>query len=92
MAIVGSIFYPAIKLLENRHSVWVVVRPAIPDNDAHWQVFKSNEHIPMFIQQSREFVDQLQPKVSKAYDDQVIQLKTNKLPKGLITLENLFLL
>lgn len=32
----------------------------------------------------------MQPKVSKAYGDQVIQLKTNKLPKGLITLENLF--
>lgn len=35
-------------------------------------------------------VDQLQPKVKEAYRNQVIQLKSNKLPNGLITLENLF--
>jgi len=42
------------------------------------------------LQQSGEFADQLQPKIEEAYGDQIIQLKTNKLPKGLITLENLF--
>lgn len=76
--------------MENKDSVQVVVRPAILDNDTHWQVFENAKHIAMFIQQFKEFVDQLQPRVSEAYGNQVIQLKTNKLPKGLITLENIF--
>lgn len=90
MAIIGSHFYPATQLLGNEHSVQIVVRPVVLDNDIHWQVFESDEHIAIFIQKSEEFADQLQPKVSKAYGDQEIQLKTNKLPKGLITPKNLF--
>lgn len=31
-----------------------------------------------------------QAKIKHQYDDQVIQLKTNKLPKGLVTLESIF--
>lgn len=53
----------------------------MPDNDIHWQVFESDDHIAMFIQQSEEFVDQLQPKVSEAYGDQVINWKQKKSPK-----------
>ncbi|KAH9315552.1 hypothetical protein KI387_024179, partial [Taxus chinensis] len=33
---------------------------------------------------------QVQLKIEEAYGDQVIQLKTNKPPKGLITLESIF--
>lgn len=32
----------------------------------------------------------MQPKVKEAYEDQIIQLKSNKIPNQLITLENLF--
>lgn len=66
------------------------MRPAIPDNDIHWKVLENDEHIAMLIQQSGKFANQLQPKIAEAYDDQVIQLKSNKLPKGLITLGSLF--
>lgn len=90
MATIRSQFDPALALLENKNSVWVIVRPSIPYNDIHWQVFEGDEHIAMFIYKFGEFADQLQRKVFEAYDDQVIQLKTNKLLKGLITLENLF--
>lgn len=44
----------------------------------------------MFIHHSGEYADQMQPKVMEAYGDQIIQLKSNKLLNGLITLENLF--
>lgn len=36
MAMVGSLFDPMTELLDNKHLVWVVVRPAIPKNDTHW--------------------------------------------------------
>ena len=68
----------------------MLVRPVIPDNDQSWQVFESDEHIASFIQHSGEFVDQLQPKIAEAYEGQIMQLKSNKLPKGLVTLENFF--
>lgn len=44
----------------------------------------------MFIQQSCKFAEQLQPKVAKAYEDEIIKPRTSKLSRGLITLENLF--
>lgn len=44
----------------------------------------------IFLQQSKEFADQIQPKIKEANGDQVIQLKTNTLTKGVITLESLF--
>lgn len=90
MATIGSHFDPVVDLLVNPQAISVIIRPAIPDNDTHWQVFKSDEKTTLFIQNSREFADQLQPKVKEAYEDQIIQLKSNKLPNGLITLENLF--
>lgn len=53
-------------------------------------MFKSDEHIASFIQYSGEFVDQLQPKILEAYEGKIIQLRSNKLPKGLVTLKNIF--
>jgi len=90
MAQIGSQFDPITDLMVNNESVRVIVRPTIPDNDENWQVFENNFQVLSFLQQSGEFADQLQPKIEEAYGDQIIQLKSNKLPKGLITLENLF--
>lgn len=86
MAMIGSQSDLALDLLENKHSVQVIARPAIPDNDLHQQVIENDEQIVMFMQQSCEFAEQLQPKSAKAYGNQVIQLKSSKLSKGLITL------
>lgn len=90
MATIGSQYDPVADLLANSQIVFVVVRPDIPNNDSHWKVFESDEKIPLFIQNLGEFADQLQPKVEEAYGNQIIQLISNKLPNGLITLENLF--
>lgn len=35
METIGSLFDPTTQLLENEHSVWVFVRPVVPDNDIH---------------------------------------------------------
>lgn len=90
MATIGSQFDPIANFLTNPQEVHVVAQPSILDNDTHWQVFESDEQISLFIQNSGEFADQMQPKVKEAYGDQIIQVKSNKIPNGLITLENLF--
>lgn len=59
MATSGSQFDPVVDLLVNPQVINVIVRPAIPDNDTHWQVFESNEQITLFIQNFREFTDQV---------------------------------
>lgn len=56
MATVVSNFDHVSSLLENKHSVRVIVRPVVPDNDLNWQVFDNDEQIAMFIQQSCEFI------------------------------------
>ena len=35
---------------EKKQQIKVVVRPAIPDNNTHWQVFESDEQIVSFLQ------------------------------------------
>lgn len=90
MATIGSQFNPVMDFLINLQVICVIVRLTIPDNDTHRQVFESDKQIVLFIQNSGEFANQLQPKVKEAYGDQIIQLKSKKLPNGLITLEILF--
>ncbi|XP_059065935.1 uncharacterized protein LOC131857409 [Cryptomeria japonica] len=90
MATIGSNFDPTMDFLVNPQVVGIIIRLSIPDNDTHWQVFENDEQIALFIQNSGEFAHQLQPMVKEAYGDQIMQLKSNKLPNGLITLENLF--
>ncbi|KAH9315634.1 hypothetical protein KI387_024261, partial [Taxus chinensis] len=45
-----------------------------------------------FIQNDAEFSSSMQVDLHDSYGDQVIQLKTNKFPKGLVTLEQMFIL
>lgn len=59
MGTIGAQFDPTLELLENKHSVQVIIKPTIPDNEIHWDFFESDEHIAMFIHKSREFADQL---------------------------------
>ena len=68
----------------------MVVRPAIPGNNTHWQVFESNEQIVSFLQNEAEFSDRNQSRLQDQYGDQISNLTSNKLPKGLITLESVF--
>jgi hypothetical protein len=92
--------FPNLKFqVEVRH------RPSIPDNIKHWQVFKDDEEIQIFLQTIEEFSN-----ISIDQDDEdgevevhatgfiqdnvvghkIIELKTNHIPKGLVPLERLF--
>jgi hypothetical protein len=75
---------------EKKQQIKVVVRPAIPDNNIHWQVFESDEQIVSFLKNEAEFSDRNHSRLRDQYGDQIINLSSNKLPKGLITLESVF--
>ncbi|KAH9303668.1 hypothetical protein KI387_008072, partial [Taxus chinensis] len=68
----------------------LVVRPAVPDNNTSWKVFENDQKIVKFLQEEDEFSSRNQDRLEQQYGDQVVQLRTNKLPKGLVTLESIF--
>ena len=70
--------------------VKIVVRPPIPNNHTNWQVFDSDEQILSFLLEEDVFFVSNQDKLKHHYDNQIIRLKSNKLPKGLVTLESIF--
>ncbi|KAH9299884.1 hypothetical protein KI387_044107 [Taxus chinensis] len=51
---------------------------------------QQDKQIIHFLQEEAEFSAKNQEKLEQQYGDQVVQLRTNKLPKGLITLESIF--
>ncbi|KAH9311205.1 hypothetical protein KI387_026240 [Taxus chinensis] len=68
----------------------MVVQLTVPNNASSWQVFDSDKQIVLFLQEEAEFAAKNQDKLQESYGDQIIQLKRNKLPKVLVTLESIF--
>ena len=92
MAAIGAQYDIPTKISRSKgkNHVKVIVRPPIPNNAESWQVFDFDQHIGNFLREEAEFSQPNQQKLQEQYEDQVIQLKTNKLPKGLVTLESIF--
>ncbi|KAH9296132.1 hypothetical protein KI387_039720, partial [Taxus chinensis] len=92
LAAIGAAFdvVENIKSEKPQPHIKVVVKPAVPDNNTSWQVFENDQQIVNFLQEEAEFSTRNQDKLHQQYGDQVVQLRTNKLPKGLITLESIF--
>ncbi|KAH9321932.1 hypothetical protein KI387_016571, partial [Taxus chinensis] len=92
MVALGSQFSPAEEFVKgNTQHIKMVIKPSIPDNNTSWQVFDSDVQIIQFIQNEVEFSSSMQVDLHDSYGDQVIQLKSNNLPKGLVTLEKMFI-
>lgn len=72
-------------------------RPVFLDNQRYWQVFQDDDEIDEFLQNEGKFKDS---SIDVEYDDgevdiqvnhmEILQLKDNVIPKGLIPLEDLF--
>ena len=81
----------------NKFEIHVKHRLAVPDNQRYWQVFQDDDEIDEFLQNKGKFKD---TSIDVEYDDgdedmevnqmEVLQLKDNIIPKGLIPLEELF--
>jgi len=71
--------------------------PAVPENQRYWQVFQNDDEIDEFLKNKGKFKD---TSIDVEYDDggedmevnhmEVLHLKDNIIPKGLIPLEELF--
>ncbi|KAH9297015.1 hypothetical protein KI387_028697, partial [Taxus chinensis] len=59
-------------------------------SNTSWNMFEDDMHIIQFIQNEADFSSNMQAKLHESYGDQVIQLKTNKLSKGIVILEKIF--
>jgi len=81
----------------NKFEIHVKHCPVVPDNQRYWQVLQDDEEINEFLQNEGKFKD---TSIDVEYDDneadievnqmEVLQLKDNIIPKGLIPLEELF--
>ena len=105
MAVSASLFQIP-KNPKEKYQIEVRHRPSIPDNVDHWQVFENDEQINKLLQMSREFEnskidqdnmneDENSAKSEPAYLTQltgndIIQLKSNSFPRGLVPLEDIF--
>jgi hypothetical protein len=81
----------------NKFEIHVKHRSTVPDNQRYWQVFQDDEEIDDFLQNKGKFKE---TSIDVENDDgkdevqinqmDVLQLKDNITPKGLIPLEELF--
>ncbi|KAH9327431.1 hypothetical protein KI387_007609, partial [Taxus chinensis] len=93
--------HPGLKI--DKYTIEVVFHPSMPDNSQHWQVFNNDNQLISFLEKVENFSELYfeestsacresvmdQDKESKGNDD-ICQLKGNKIPKGLVSLERLF--
>lgn len=81
----------------NKFEIHVKHRPAVPDNLRYWQVFWDDKEINDFLQNEGNYkdasidrdCDEDEPEI-EVNQMEVLQLKDNVIPKGLIPLEELF--
>ena len=81
----------------NKFEIHVKHHPTVPDNQRYWQVFQDDKEIDEFLQNEGKFKD---TSIDGEHDDgeadievnqmEVLQLKNNFIPKGLLPLEELF--
>jgi hypothetical protein len=102
LAVSACAFIPPLPHKLN-YEIQVKYRPSIPDNVKSWKVFEDDVELTRFlavidefanlqIDQENEHDDEVEkPKFrSKIVVHEIVQLSTNKIPKGLVPLENLF--
>lgn len=79
----------------------MVYQPSITGNCEHWQVFNDDNQIINFLETTEGFDEtyfeggeydpnEVLSKVDPEIGHEFIQLKGNKIPKGLVSLEKLF--
>jgi len=97
LSIYASLCSPHPSLSHGRYTVEILTRPSILDNVKYWQVFEYDEEIWRFLWGEEGFEDScIEDKKSQddllmnqsTYDEGIIHLRTDKIPKGLVILES----
>ncbi|XP_059066420.1 uncharacterized protein LOC131857730 [Cryptomeria japonica] len=101
LAVSASLLVPHPKFVEDIYRVELIYRPNVPDNSDSWQVFENDKKINNFMQSVDMFFamyfegsdaecKEFSLERAKELPDGIMQLKGNKIPKGLVSLEHLF--
>ncbi|KAH9324013.1 hypothetical protein KI387_044470, partial [Taxus chinensis] len=106
LAISGSLLIPHLDFSQDKFTIEMIHRPSVPDNANNWQVFNDDQHLLSFLELRdnfdqlyfegggnlpRECVPPNEGDSKEEMDhDGCIKLKGNKIPKGLVSLEELF--
>ena len=100
-----AVFASLSKILihaNKKYEIQVKHRPTVPDNVKYWQVFEDDQHVNRFLTTSQEFEncviddenvakqDEEDAFINHIADHEIVQLKNNMIPKGLVPLEELF--
>ena len=88
LATIGSLYDIPSEISKDRgkNHLKFIVRPNIPNNVESWKFFEFGN----FLREEAKLAQPNQQKLQDHYDDQIIQLRSNKLSKGLVTLEYIF--
>ncbi|GLJ23907.1 hypothetical protein SUGI_0454270 [Cryptomeria japonica] len=96
LVVVASTLEPLSQSPLKKFSKELICIPIVPNNIKHFQVFQDDAHILAFLANSGAFVEQIVD-VEDKMDDlniesnvDIVDLPTNVIPKGMVTLERLF--
>ena len=102
LAVTDCVFIPSLNP-KLSYEIQVKYRPSLPDNVKFWKVFEDDAELTRFLGVIDEFSDleidedneheqkSKNPKFRRKLGaHEIVQLSTNKIPKGLIPLEKLF--
>ncbi|KAH9303254.1 hypothetical protein KI387_014837 [Taxus chinensis] len=99
LAVLGSKFGNCTVSPYCEYNIKVLTRPPVPDNVKHWKVFNDDAQVLRFLQNQGEFANQnidwelmvcMAEGRETFFEKDIIQLKTNAIPRSLVTLESNF--
>lgn len=100
LAFSASLLLPHPEFEKDVYIVEMIYRPSVPDNNQNWQVFDDDKHISSFLEGTETFsnlsfdgnhsLTSQQNMKEEDKESEILQLKGNTIPKGLVTLESLF--
>lgn len=73
-----------LSLRSRYYQIELIFRPTILDNVEHWKVFYFDIQLLYFLQCTKEYA------LGFMESNKVLQLESNKIPIGMIDLENLY--
>ncbi len=99
LAVSTSLMLPHLEFKSDTYRIEMIWRPRVPNNVNHWQIFDNDAQLRDFTECAGNFVDTFfegSDNDGKLVGEEltklgeVIQLKGNRIPKGLVSLEHLF--
>lgn len=100
LAVSASLLLPHLEFDKDVYIVEMIYRPNVSDNNKNWQVFDDDKHIISFLEGRETFSNwsfdgnltstSQQTTKEEEKEPEILHLKGNTIPKGMVSLESLF--